>query len=269
MSAFIKKYEYIFDQIHRDLIKSPMHPKQLFTKGSKLLDYGCGAGEATLRFSREYPEISVLGVDVHDAFQELNSMAEKHLDIDADRENLGFEKIGSSLSKVAIAGTEVSLDLPERKKHQDTFDFCYSWCVLEHVKQSELARSIQFVYDSLTAGGIFHVKINPLYYSMRGPHFNHILPEPWIHLKYQHDLLKSKFYKVGREKHIRNLDLIWQQYETLNKLTAAKLEAMLKETGFEVIFQERLYEGAPSDDLLEVFTKEVLTNKDVIIIARK
>jgi len=38
---------------------------------ARILDVGCGSGEAVLRFAREYPEASVLGVDVHGPHVEL------------------------------------------------------------------------------------------------------------------------------------------------------------------------------------------------------
>ena len=271
MNNFLKKYEFVYDTIVQECRDQVAEFDRLIHK-TNILDYGCGQGEATLRFANEMSDCQVTGVDLHDAFKGVFESASKALGKEVPPpHNLEYVQIGGGQND----GSEFAIsrygdELVERSIFKkDYYDFCFSWCVFEHINQNLLKDILIELRNSLKSEGIFYLKINPLYYSSRGAHIYGVIDEPWSHLKYQNDVLEHMFIKAAEDKGIGQKDLIWHQYLTLNKLTADNLKRLLLEVGFKVLHEHRLYEGSPPIELTSTFSQEVLTNKDVVFILSK
>lgn len=68
---FLKKYNFIFEQILLDFrsfgVDIPAFLAERESSQVRVLEYGSGTGEASLRFATEFPRAEVRGVDVHNA----------------------------------------------------------------------------------------------------------------------------------------------------------------------------------------------------------
>lgn len=269
MSAFKHKYDFVFDHISETIPQQAMEAWKGLSSGGRILDYGCGIGDIALRFANEFEHAEVVGMDLHNAFETLPNRARAEFGDSCEMPaNLSFHQLGQGESDVAIApeGEEMiltPLDSP------DQFDFCYSWCVVEHIHQKHVATVLSKIHNSLTAGGFFYLKINPLYFSARGAHLYGVLPEPWVHLVHQHDELKKRLRAAVAEKRTGNFDALWHQYVTLNKLTADELVGLTAATGFELVHETRAYDGMPPQELQYAYNLEALRNKDILLVLRK
>ena len=117
--------------------------------------------------------------------------------------------------------------------------------------------------------GIFYLKINPLYYSLRGSHLSGILPEPWAHLRYEDAKFRDMYFAASGRIPKTGQERGWHQYETLNKLTSDQLRCLILDSGLDIVTEKRLYEGNPDPSLVSAYNREALTNKDVIFLLKK
>ncbi|RYD50060.1 MAG: class I SAM-dependent methyltransferase [Verrucomicrobiaceae bacterium] len=266
MSQFLLKYNYIYESVMADMAKAGVPLRDFLAEGSRILEYGAGTGESAYRFAREFGNCEVHGVDLHNAFEGVFEAAIRELG-DTDRPgNLHFGQMGASQSTIAIANDEAStIDRSYLAQHK--FNFCFSWCVFEHVDITIISATMSDIYDSLVPGGLLHLKINPLFFSLRGSHLHSIVPEPWAHLIYDHQTLKKKVYADAARG--MPVDMMWHQYETLNRITADDLKRYAEQAGFEIIYQQRQREGKPSAALASAYCMEALLVKDIVLVCRK
>lgn len=271
MSAFLKKYNHIFPSVMHDFRKAGIDLHDLLEQtGSepRILEYGAGTGEASLRCALEFPSASVLGADVHDASKDLSHRAEAELGEEfRENANVSFVNLADrsrSGSDVPIAEAGPS-DIDRSILLSKSFDLIYSWCVFEHIDLSILKPTIDDLKACINPHGLLYIKINPLYFSSRGSHLSGFLPEPWVHLRYEDATLRRMFHDACTAPRGR-VDSIWHQYETLNRLTAEQLKGFFVESGLRIVYEDRKYEGVPDASLKSAYTIDALTTKEVTLI---
>ena len=81
-----KKWDFIFPTVLKDCKENGIDLHQILSLSStlsspKILEYGSGTGEASLRCACEFPQAEVIGVDVHDASKSIFSRAKEAKDI--------------------------------------------------------------------------------------------------------------------------------------------------------------------------------------------
>jgi len=266
MNDFLKKYNFIYDTIATDMKKAGHALDELLRPGSRILEYGAGTGESVYRAGVEHPDCSVAGVDVHTAYDSVWKGAETTLGRTFHPTNIEFHNMGSTSGVHAIT-TEQPENIDRGFLQPAKFDFIFTWCVFEHVDISILDATLRDLYLTLKQDGLMYLKINPLFFSPRGAHLSGFLPQPWAHLLYGHDALRSMFYKAVDGN--TYADLMWHQYETLNRITADDLKKRLLDAGFSILYEHRLNEGKPPESLLTAYSLEALRNKDIVFVCGK
>lgn len=268
MSAFVTKYQFVFDHIHNvgdELLRTNL---DRLRSGGRVLDYGCGIGEVALRFAHEYPQAEVIGADAHDAFQTLSKRAEV-AGVASKPDNLNFIKLAddaSSVHAIAPSSSQISLD---RLGDPDSIDVVYSWCVFEHIDRSVVQQCFDKIAAVLKPDGVFYFYINPLYFSSRGAHLYGALPEPWVHLLHEDETLRKQLYAAAERDPAIKADILWHQYVTLNKLTAFDFREMSLTAGLHIVGEHFGREGAPPESLARAYNFDALTTKDISLILAK
>lgn len=221
-------------------------------RDKEILDFGCGEATTALGMALQRLPKRVVGIEIQDEYLRCKSLARDQIQLSKLPGNLDLRKISPEQS-LEVFGT---------------FDLVYSWSVFEHVEQKSISRVLKSIYNVLKPGGLFFLQIDPLYYSANGAHLNHWISEPWAHLRYQDSILFENLRAACPESHLSK-ELI-HVYQTLNKLTAYQLVDFVCDTGFEILRDFRSYtEVTPSDDLLKVFTADVLTTSQIVLLLKR
>jgi len=221
-------------------------------EGAEVLDFGCGEGIAALGLAMRFGPKRVVGVDIMPDPERCLSVAKAHLGIDSLPANLQLHRVRPGYLHDA----------------NDRFDFAYSWSVFEHVDQTLLDHSISLVSSALRPGGVFLVQIEPLYYSAEGSHLFHVLKQPWIHLRMQHNRLEDLLRRTLSD--VDQANALWSTYCTLNRITHQDLVARIRKGGFEILRTlTTTQDVAPPAELLGAFDKAALVTNQVVVLARK
>jgi 2-polyprenyl-3-methyl-5-hydroxy-6-metoxy-1,4-benzoquinol methylase len=226
---------------------TPLRPLE----GADVLDFGCGEGVTALGVALSMQPRRVVGVDI---------MPDPERCLPLAREQLGLEELPPNLSLHRV--TPGSLHDPD-----DRFDVAYSWSVFEHVDQTLLAQTLALVRRSLRSGGLFLAQIAPLYFSAHGSHLTHRVKEPWFHLLTQETVRNDRLATATPDPEERRA--LESMYETLNRITAPELVEAVREAGFQIVrtYTTRDVE-TPSERLLRVFDRDVLTTAQVVVLAQ-
>lgn len=220
-------------------------------EGAELLDFGCGEGIAALGIALGFRPKRVVGVDIMPDPERCLTVARKHLDIDALPAHLELHRVQPG------------------HLHNDTdrFDLAYSWSVFEHVDQSLLDHSLALVRSALRPEGLFLAQIAPLYYSAEGSHLCHVLKEPWVHLRVQHNRLEDMLRRAVADA--AEAEALWSTYCTLNRITHQELLARMRRSGFEGLRTfTTTQELAPPPELLHAFHPDALLTNQIVVLAR-
>ncbi|WOI53611.1 class I SAM-dependent methyltransferase [Parvularcula sp. LCG005] len=268
MSNFRKKYDHIKGAISSAMSENAADLWGRLASGGNILEYGCGDGVAALAMAHHFPRCNVLGVDLHNAFDRLPERALSEGFESCRPTNLGFAQLSDVGRDHAIAPEFASISY-QALPGDGSIDFCYSWCVFEHINLRLIEEVLNVIRKALSRDGLFYLKINPLYFSNRGAHLNFILDEPWVHLLHEHHELERIFYEAAEVKNFKEAKAVWYQYITLNRLTADVLSELIEKSGFSILHENRLYEGKPSAALLSAYNEEALRNKEVEYILRR
>jgi SAM-dependent methyltransferase len=235
-----------------------------------VLEFGCGEGTMALGVALRKQAQRVVGVEILDVHKQCLSLANRQICLDALPSNLHLRQIAPG-ADLTVFGA---------------FDIAYSWSVFEHVSQHMLERAMGSVFAALKPGGFFFVQISPLYYSPNGSHLMPWVCEPWAHLLMQDDAFKSRLFGAPETPaQIRNewavyipdaadiateRGILWNTYETLNRMTAPNLRRLVESTGFEVLRDYRTHADFDiPQSLLDVFQRDVLLTEQVVLLARK
>lgn len=265
----LNKCKYIYSTIVSDMSSSGIYINDIIKNNSKILEYGAGSGEVSYHFATEFPKAKVLGVDVHNSFEGVYVRAQVAYGDHSPPSNLSFSNIGPDSEKKYIISMVDPLQVDSDAIGLDEYTFCYSWCVFEHIDIRTLDDAVKSIFNSLKSGGILYIKINPLYYSVRGSHLHSIVEEPWAHLIYDTHTLRQKAFKKVRVTGVKATEAMWHQFETLNRITGSDLVDALKKGGFNILHEDRKYEGRAPKHLLNTYNEEALRNKEITLICSK
>lgn len=179
-----------------------VYPKFLDSlRGRTVCDFGCGAGKQA--FAMSLVAEFVVGYDI--------SLKKLVMPI---RSNLRF---ANSLDKLG------------------KFDVIVSQNSMEHY--SDPAQTLRTMKRLLNPGGWIYITFGPPWLAPYGAHMAFFTPIPWIHL-----LMPEAALMRWRSVYRSDGALRYEEVEGgLNKMTVEKFESLVKDLGFEVIYQK--YDG--------------------------
>jgi trans-aconitate methyltransferase len=237
-------------------------------RAAKLLSFGCGDGITDLALALRYGATHIHGIDIRCEYKKLKRIAKAQLGLSRLPRSLRFETIepGAPLSgRMQVNGI-------------------FSWSTFEHIQKDQLEPIARDLFNALLPGGFFFLQIEPLFYSPFGSHLRRYDDVPWHHLlatdeelwrvvqSYQGDIDGAErdfgFDDFGPEgyKHF-----VFNEYRTLNRLTADQLVDLLTSVGFAVVKQERRrVDTAPPQALQGRYPEEdLLTNEIILLLAKE
>lgn len=237
--------------------------------GREVLEFGCGEGIMALGMALQHAPARIVGVDVLQVHQCCLPYA---------RKQLGLAGLPSCLQLQTIQpGGGLS--------HLGLFDLVYSWSVFEHVSPQLLQSALSSVESVLKPDGIFFLQISPLYYSAFGSHLQPWVPQPWAHLTMTSDEFRNSFLSAPdaseemMEKwsvylqQTRNDEarrLIWETYETLNRVTAHQLEELAHRAGLTIVRDYRTdVDSEIPDTLSRTFNADVLRTEQIVWLLKR
>ena len=241
-------------------------PRSCLMKGSKVLDFGCGDGAATLGVA-SHSEASVVGVDLMRSFAHLPALAEQ---------NLGKKDLPSNLTFM-----QNQIDQPLAIADQ-SIDLVYSWSVLEHV--SNVAGVMAECARIIKPKGYLFIQIDPLFHSPFGSHLQRLIKQPWAHLLYEEDEYLRLVSEAKDDVPLDQQDTLYRnnnfadvkryligEYQRLNRIEAKQLTEIVTSAGFDLISTKFIMaEGVePSANLIEKYSLELLMTQQIVILGQK
>lgn len=183
-----------------------------FVQGKTVLDYGCGPGWQAVAMGVRCGAKSVFGLDIRDDWVEHGrALAAEH--------NAGQ----------VTFGTQVPPEL------NGTFDVVISISAFEHF--ADPARELERMSTLVRPGGTVLLTWAEPWYSPNGSHFGSYaripgteIPIPWMNLFFSDQALltlRSRF-RTDRPQRLEDVE------GGLNRMTIARFERILKESGLEV-----------------------------------
>jgi cyclopropane fatty-acyl-phospholipid synthase-like methyltransferase len=235
--------------------------------GAAILDFGCGDGITTLGVALAYPEVQLIGVDIHTAFDRLGERA-------ADQ--LGLETLPPNLSFLTIEQGSA----PAQPQSLDGF---FSWSTFEHIDRGELGDVAAGLAAALKDGGLGFVQIEPLYHSAYGSHLGSFVDEPWAHLLLSHEEFVARsrqaageidpearderYRRRGAEGHRERMIA---EFESLNGITANELVKVWSTAGIRVNREHRAESDlVPPKELLGRYRSEDLVTNEVRMLIER
>ena len=178
-------------------------------KGAKVLDFGCGRGDASLWLARRAAE--VWAVDYSSAALNLLKQGKKKL----SKKEAGNIKL-------------IKSDVEELNLKDNSFDLIYFLDVWEHLTKKEVDLVLSKFFNSLKPGGklIVHTAPNKLFLNWGYPFFTrwlNFLALPFWRF----------FFKEGRIV-ARDLRSDYDKRVHINEQTRGSVTEQLKKTGFKV-----------------------------------
>ena len=227
----------------------------------RILDFGCGSGTTALGMALRYG-YDVVGVDISSNMHQLAKNAKTQLGLKELPKNLSLRQINPGA------------DLKEFGR----FDAIISWSVFEHVDTNLFSDIINNFFEILTPGGVVFIQIEPLYSSPFGSHLKMLIDEPWSHLLYGREKVRSiAFLKPQPDNfHLplsnpQSFDQYRQyllnEFDKLNRIKAEDLVRMFKEVGFRIVKEERSkMQLEPPALLLQNFSYEDLITNEIRVM---
>ena len=234
---------------------------------AKLLSFGCGDGITDLALVLRYGATAIHGVDIRREYEKLKRISNEQLALSRIPRSLSFETIkpGAALSgRMKVNGI-------------------FSWSTFEHIQKDQLEPIAQDLYNTLLPGGVFFLQIEPLFYSPFGSHLGRYDDVPWHHLlvsddelwqivqNHQGDIDGAErdfgFDDFGPEGYKR---FVFNEYKTLNRLTADQLVDLMTSVGFKVAKQERRQVDRPIPEaLVDRYPQaDLLTNEIILLLVK-
>jgi hypothetical protein len=234
---------------------------------AKLLSFGCGDGITDLGLVLRYGATDIYGIDIRQEYNKLKRISKEQLGLRRVPRSLRFDTIkpGAPLSgRMQVGGI-------------------FSWSTFEHIQKDQLEPIARDLFDTLLPGGYFFLQIEPLFYSPFGSHLRRYDDVPWHHLlasdeelwrvvqEHQGDIDGAErdfgFDDFGVEgyKHF-----VFNEYRTLNRLTADQLVDLMTRVGFKVAQQERRRVDMAIPDALKgrYPDEDLLTNEIILLLAK-
>lgn len=265
MNAFTNKSNFVHETICNDLKKAEINTTFLNQSDISILEYGCGDGCIAYRFALEHPNAKVLGVDISKAYKGIEQRAQKGLGNHIPPSTLSFQNLVKSGKREGyqLASDDVDVDAVLNKK----YDFIYSWCVFEHIDNRLLENVAVAIRKSLSDQGLFYFMVNPLYFSEWGSHLNSWINKPWAHLEVEVAYLREQL-RQKLNNGAAPFDHVWEQYETLNMMTANCFQLLFERVGLKVLYDDRVYSGKPGERLLRKYNVDALRTKQITMILK-
>jgi cyclopropane fatty-acyl-phospholipid synthase-like methyltransferase len=217
--------------------------------GKRILDFGCGAGEAAAAIALGYGATHVHGVDLGSKFTECPAMLGRVFGASGMPSNLQFSQVraGSALG-------------------EGQYDVVISWSCIEHVSRETLQTTLTAIHTSLRQGGVAFIQISPLYFSPEGSHLRAIGYQAWDHLTRQtSEVLNDICAFAGADE--ARADKMSAMYLTLNRLTAAELVDRVSRAGFRIDREQRDKTAlAPPDALVQAYSLDALTTEQIVLL---
>ena len=234
---------------------------------AKLLSFGCGDGITDLALVLRYGATDIYGIDIRQEYDKLKRIS---------KEQLGLRRVPRSLRFDTIKpGTPLSGRMQ--------VNGIFSWSTFEHIQKDQLEPIARDLFNTLLPGGFFFIQIEPLFYSPFGSHLRRYDDVPWHHLLVSDEelwrVIQAHQGEIdGAERDFGFDDFgvegykhfVFNEYRTLNRLTADQLVDLMTSVGFTVAKQERrrvdmavpeaLQGRYPDDDLL--------TNEIILLLAK-
>ena len=234
---------------------------------AKLLSFGCGDGITDLALVLRYGATDIYGIDIRQEYDKLKRIS---------KEQLGLRRVPRSLRFDTIKpGTPLSGRMQ--------INGIFSWSTFEHIQKDQLEPIARDLFNTLLPGGFFFLQIEPLFYSPFGSHLRRYDDVPWHHLLVSDEelwrVIQAHQGEIdGAERDFGFDDFgvegykhfVFNEYRTLNRLTADQLVDLMTSVGFTVAKQERrrvdmavpeaLQGRYPDDDLL--------TNEIILLLAK-
>ncbi|CAM3461853.1 class I SAM-dependent methyltransferase [Paracidovorax anthurii] len=234
---------------------------------ARLLNFGCGDGITDLALVLRHGATSIHGIDIRQEYAKLPRIAREQLGLRRVPKALGFETIRPAQP---LAGRR-------------PVDGIFSWSTFEHVSREQLEPIARDLYEALNPGGFFFLQIEPLYYSPFGSHLRRYDDVPWHHLLASDDELWSIIQAHegpidGAERDFGFDDFgvegykkfVFNEYRTLNRLTADELVALMERVGFRVARQERRSVQMEIPQALRgKYPDELLLNNEIFLLLAK
>jgi trans-aconitate methyltransferase len=234
---------------------------------TKLLSFGCGDGITDLGLVLRYGATDIYGIDIRREYDKLKRISKEQLGLRRVPRSLRFDTIkpGAPLSgRMQVHGI-------------------FSWSTFEHIQKDQLEPIARDLFDTLLPGGFFFLQIEPLFYSPFGSHLRRYDDVPWHHLLASDEelwrVIQAHQGEIdGAERDFGFDDFgvegykkfVFNEYLTLNRLTADQLVDLMTRVGFTVAKQERrrvemavphaLQGRYPQDDLL--------TNEIILLLSK-
>lgn len=162
-------------------------------------------------------------------------------------------------------------------------DAIFSWSAFEHIDRRFLHTIVADLFALLPSGGLFFMRIEPLYYSPFGSHLIRFIRQPWAHLLWGEQVLKQALLDFAgdipeneKDAHFASRDFaeyklfIFKEFEKLNKLTANEICSLFLTQGFEILRDERYKVAQPVPELLlSKYPAEDLLTNEIRLLLRK
>ena len=223
-----------------------------YLEGKRVLDFGCGCGEAAVGTAVFHNPEFVLGVDCVAPPADLAERIGRFTDVEDVPSNVRFEQ------------TSLANGLAEGE-----FDFIYSWSFLLHVSPKLLPTLVSRLYDRLTLGGRVLIQLSPLYHSANGAQLGEFGIGPWEHLVLPVAELRARVLDSRRGQDDAR-SAAWNSYENLNRIGAADISKLFRESGFH---QVRSYETcnslSPPETLCDRYCEDALSREQVVFLFAK
>ena len=238
--------------------------------GKDVLEFGCGEGTVALAMKLRKNARLVIGIEILDVHEQCLPIARKEIGLESLPNNFHLRKIAPG----------------ENLAQWGQFDVVYSWSVFEHVAQNMIETALKSIFESLKPGGLFFLQVSPLFYSSNGSHMGPWVPAPWAHLTMQHNTFHQHLKDAPpTPAHVRSewavyipIDsgkevertLLWETYQTLNRVTAPQLCSLTRGAGFKIVRDYRTCtEQKPPDELKEIYREDILTTEQIVLLLQR
>ena len=190
-------------------------------QGLAVADIGCGDGIIDLGISRLAECREFVGFDV-------NPTNTNYL-----RELADSQGIKGPLPPFLRFEQSMVTGIPAEDNH---FDIVVSWSAFEHI--SDILGVLREIRRVLKPEGVFFCQVWPLYESQHGSHLERWYPDGFVQLLEEPKVIRAGMDESAVDR--SEIERMWSEYLTLNKITLDDFGTALTESGFDVLKLEIL-----------------------------
>jgi 2-polyprenyl-3-methyl-5-hydroxy-6-metoxy-1,4-benzoquinol methylase len=231
---------------------------------AQLLDFGSGDGITMLGLMLRHGLPDATGADISATHLGLQDLALRQIGMRRLPRKLRFHRI---VPGQAVDGS-------------GRFDVIMTWSTFEHIERRYLPGVLRNLRELLTPDGVMFLQINPLFYSPQGSHLGRFQLPPWAHLAWDDQRLRQAVMafqgeipsdEMEENFHVREFDaykqFVLNEYDQLNRLTAAELVTLLNDSGFKVVREQYSeVDLQPPPELVERFGQRDLMIEEIRLL---